>query len=111
VAESNHAVYAALAGNVAIACTKFAAAALSGSPAMLAEAFHSTVDSADSLLLLYGRHRSRRPPDVEHPFGYGQELYFWTFVVAIMIFAVGGGFAVYEGVLHLLHQLEVHGHA
>lgn len=103
MAESEWAVYAALAGNVAIATTKFIAAAVSGSSAMLAESLHSLVDSGDSLLLLFGRHRSRRPPDADHPFGHGQELYFWTFVVSILIFGAGGGFSVYEGLSHVLH--------
>lgn len=103
MAESAKAVYAAMAGNTAVAITKFIAALASGSSAMLAEAFHSTVDTGNSSLLLLGRRRSKRPADAAHPFGHGQELYFWTFIVAIMIFAVGAGFSMYEGITHLMH--------
>ena len=95
--------YAAIAANLAIAVTKFIAAAISGSSAMLAEGIHSTIDTGDGLLLLLGAHLSARPPDRKHPFGHGKEVYFWTLIVGILIFAVGGGMSAYEGIRHLLH--------
>jgi cation diffusion facilitator family transporter len=98
---ANFVVIAALAANLGIAVAKFVAAAISGSSSMLTEGFHSVVDSFNQLLLLYGKHRGQRRPDVAHPFGYGRELYFWSFVVAILIFAVGAGVSVFEGIAHL----------
>src|SRR5277367_218530 len=104
---SNVAVWAALAGNVLVAATKFAAAAVTGSAAMLSEAVHSLVDSVNELLLLYGIARSHRPPDRIHPLGYGREVYFWSFVVALLIFALGAGVSAYEGVDRLLHPKPI----
>ena len=100
--ESKTAIYAAVAGNLAIAVTKFVAAAFTGSSAMLSEAIHSVVDTGNGGLMLYGVRRSRRAPDFEHPFGHGRELYFWTLIVGVLIFAVGGGMSVYEGIMHVM---------
>ncbi|MGY4396540.1 cation diffusion facilitator family transporter [Sphingomonas sp. UYAg733] len=99
---SNLVVLAALAANLGIAVAKFIAAGISGSSSMLTEGFHSVVDSLNQILLLYGQHRGKRPPDEDHPFGYGRELYFWAFVVAILIFAIGAGISVYEGYEHFV---------
>ncbi|HEX5238710.1 MAG TPA: cation diffusion facilitator family transporter [Sphingomicrobium sp.] len=101
--SSRTAVIAALIGNILIAVTKAVAAAISGSSAMLSEAVHSTVDSGNEILLLYGQHRAGKPPDRLHPLGYGREIYFWSFVVALLIFALGAGVSIYEGVKHVLN--------
>lgn len=101
--ESKTAVIAAIVGNVAIAVTKLIAAYFSGSSAMLSEGIHSLVDTGNGALLLVGFRRSQRPPDDAHPFGHGKELYFWPLVVAILIFALGGGMSIYEGVTHIMH--------
>jgi cation diffusion facilitator family transporter len=95
-------VYAALAANVGIAIAKFVAAAVTGSSAMLSEGVHSLVDSVNEVLLLYGLRRSQRSPDRQNPLGYGRELYFWSFIVALLVLALGAGFSLYEGVNHIL---------
>ena len=104
---STRVVLIALAGNSAIALAKFAAAALSGSTAMLTEAIHSLVDTGDQLLLLVGQARGRHPADESHPLGYGMETYFWSFIVALMVFFLGGVLSVYEGVRHILRPAQL----
>ena len=96
----------ALLANLGIAISKFAAAAITGSSAMLTEGVHSVVDCTNQLLLMWGRRASKRPPDVFHPFGYGRELYFWSFVVAVLVFALGAGVSVYEGIIHITEPEE-----
>ena len=102
--SSQKVVYVAIACNLLVATGKYITAAITGSSAMLAEAFHSTADTGNEVLLLVGVKRSRRPPDRLHPFGHGKLLYFYSLLVAIYIFAIGGGLAVYEGVTRLLRH-------
>ena len=106
--SSKIAIYGAIVANTAIAISKFVAAFFTGSSAMLSEGIHSLVDTGNGILLLFGIRLSQKPPDANHPFGYGNEIFFWSFVVAILVFSLGGGIAIYEGIDHLLHprQLE-----
>jgi cation diffusion facilitator family transporter len=106
-AGSKRVIYAALAGNLAIALTKFGAAFFTGSSAMLSEGVHSLVDTGNGALLLYGMHRAARPADRTHPLGHGRELYFWSFIVALLVFALGAGVSFYEGIIHILAPVPV----
>lgn len=101
-------IYAALLGNLLIAITKFLAASFTGSSAMLSEGVHSLVDTGNELLLLYGLKRAAKPADQGHPFGHGRELYFWSFIVALLVFALGAGVSFYEGVMHVLNPEKIH---
>ncbi|MDF3920545.1 cation diffusion facilitator family transporter [Salinicola salarius] len=103
MAESKPVIYAAMGGNLLIAVTKFVAAAITGSSAMLSEGIHSVVDTGNQILLLLGMKRAKRPPSPQFPFGHGKEIYFWSFVVALLIFAIGSGVSLYEGVIHILN--------
>lgn len=102
MANNRKSIYSALAANLLIAVTKFTAGAFTNSSSMISEGIHSTVDTTNQLLLLYGIKRSKKAPDELHPFGYGKELYFWSFVVSILIFGLGGALSVYQGILHII---------
>jgi len=101
MAKNNKSIYSALAANLLISITKFIAGAISNSASMISEGIHSLVDTANQLLLLYGLKRSHKKPDALRPFGYGKELYFWSFVVSILIFGLGGGLSIYQGIAHI----------
>jgi len=103
--DSTRAIFYALGGNAAIAVAKFVAAAITGSGSMFAEALHSGADCGNQLLLLMGMRRAKRPPTAEYPLGFGKEIYFWSFIVAIMLFSVGGLVSIYEG-WHKLSETE-----
>lgn len=106
--SSKQTVAAALIGNLLVAATKVAAALWTGSSAMTSEAIHSLVDCGNEVLLLYGQHRAARRPDAAHPLGHGRELYFWSFIVALLIFALGSGISIYQGVAQLSREHPIH---
>ncbi|WP_288424938.1 cation diffusion facilitator family transporter [uncultured Spirosoma sp.] len=107
MAASKLPIYSALAANLGIAATKFIAASVTGSSAMISEGIHSLVDTLNEILLLIGIKRSHKPADANRPFGYGKELYFWAFIVSILIFGIGGGVSFYEGITHLQHPKSI----
>jgi cation diffusion facilitator family transporter len=102
MSSSKKSIYSALLANLLIAVTKFIAGFLSRSGSMISEAIHSLVDTVNELLLLFGLYRSKKEPDALHPFGYGKELYFWSFIVSILIFGLGGGISIYQGIIHIM---------
>ena len=103
MATTHKSIYSALAANLLISITKFIAGAFSNSAAMISEGIHSLVDTVNQILLLYGLKQSQKPADSLRPFGYGKELYFYSFIVSILIFGLGGGISIYQGVTHVLH--------
>jgi cation diffusion facilitator family transporter len=105
--SSRRVIYAAILGDLLIGLTKLGAAAWTGSSSLLSEGVHSIVDTGNGFLLLYGLHRAAARPDIEHPLGYGREIYFWSFVVAVLLFAFGAGVSFYQGVLHVLNPEPV----
>lgn len=105
--SSKKVIYFALLGNAAIAVTKFIGAAFTGSSAMFSEGIHSVVDTGNQVLLLFGLKQAKKPPDEKYPFGHGKEVYFWSFVVAILIFAVGAGLSIFKGIEHIRHPQEI----
>src|SRR5690242_19622704 len=107
MAESRTAVFGAIGANVAIAITKFVVAGMTGSSAMLSEGIHSAVDTGNGFLQLVGMKLSQRGPTLEHPFGHGKELYFWSLIVAVLIFGLGGGLSVFEGLQHIVDPAPI----
>jgi cation diffusion facilitator family transporter len=107
MASSNKSIYSALAANLLIAITKFIAGAFSNSAAMISEGIHSLVDTMNQILLLFGLRRSKKPADALRPFGYGRELYFYSFIVSILIFGLGGGISIYQGIIHIITPEEL----
>ncbi|WP_316842001.1 cation diffusion facilitator family transporter [Pedobacter gandavensis] len=105
--KDNKSIYSALAANLLIATTKFIAGAFTNSSSMISEGIHSMVDSINQVLLLYGLKKSKKAPDQQRPFGYGKELYFWSFIVAILIFGLGGGISIYQGIQHIIEPEPV----
>ena len=105
--SSKKVIFAALAGNTLIAVTKFTAAAITGSSAMFSEGIHSVVDTGNQILLLHGLRKARTPASEHFPFGHGKEIYFWSFAVAILIFAVGSGVSLYEGIIHVINPKPI----
>ena len=105
--SSKKVIFAALIGNAAIAVTKFVASAITGSSAMFSEGIHSVVDTGNQVLLLFGLRQAKKPADKRYPFGHGKEVYFWSFVVAILIFAVGSGLSIVKGIEHVKHPIEI----
>lgn len=107
MASTKLSIYSALAANVFIAAIKFVAGAITNSGSMISEGIHSLVDTVNELLLLFGMNQSKKEPDSTHPFGYGKELYFWSFIVSILIFGLGGGISIYQGILHIIRPEEI----
>ena len=105
--SSRKVIFAALIGNAAIAVTKFVASAITSSSAMFSEGIHSLVDTGNQVLLLFGLRQAKKPADKRYPFGHGKEVYFWSFVVAILIFAVGSGLSIVKGMEHIKHPTEI----
>jgi cation diffusion facilitator family transporter len=107
MSKNKASIYSALAANMLIAVTKFIAGGFTNSSSMISEGIHSVVDSTNQVLLLYGLKRSKKPPDALRPFGYGKELYFWSFIVSILIFGLGGGVSIFQGISHIRHAEEM----
>ena len=104
--SSKKAIYGAIIANSLIAISKFIAGSFTASASMISEGIHSLVDTGNGALLLFGIQKSKKPADEQHPYGYGNEVYFWSFVVAVLIFALGGGIALFEGIEAVLHHYQ-----